>query len=974
MSGLWPNSAAVGHASEGHRSGEAGNRGQLLHGHGPGEHAPGQDPHAVCHGLMLGSPNMLSTVCLTAILGMTATWSAGQPTTAAERLASFAKRTTMERSSLVRNLGVRNIGPIETGGRIVDIEVPDPRDPSTFLVAYASNGVWKTTNNGSSFAPIFDAEATMMIGDVAFDPQDPKVMWVGTGEAHASRSTCSGVGIYKSVDGGVRWTHLGLGDTHRIARIIVSPADSNVVLVAAQGPLWSRSADRGVYRSADGGRTWQKTLFVDEVTGATDVRFHPADPRIVYAATWTRERREWSFTKAGRGSGVWRSLDGGVTWTRLAGGFPSGDTVGRIGLGVSPAAPDGMYAVVDNQAVKPPADQEQPARRGSQTPPREIVGAQVFRSEDRGSTWSLRNESHLDGVFSTYGHYFADIAVSPMDPQTVYLLGVPLVKSIDGGRTWRGIGDRVVHDDHHALWIDPLHPDHLLDGNDGGLNVSWDGGVTWERIARVPATQFYFVAVDMARPYSVYGGTQDNGVWFAPSDKPAQANTWTSIGDDDGMYVQVDTRTNERYIQGAQFGEYHGVDRTTGETWEVHPVAPEGSEPDRFGFESPILMSPHNPEIVYAASQRLYRSLDQGRTFRPISPDLTTNRTTSGDTPYSTVVTVSESPMAFGLLYVGTDDGKAWVTRDGGSTWTDVSRGLVDGRYVSRIVASQHRDGVVYASQTGLRWDEWKAYLFRSEDFGHTWKSISARMADEPVNVIREDPTRPEILYAGTDLGVWVSLDTGATWHPLGGGLPHVAVHDLVVHPRDRELVIGTHGRSVFIADVRPVEGLLDETRGDGGGVGRVIDTALHMFGVDDVNPDPSWTWASQAEASQWSRRAVPREVALTFFTRVTGAVTLRIEDAGGNVVRVLEREATAGLNTVVWDCTLDRALALAADETRRENRAPGAGLATETVPAVPFRKWMTWYAAPGRYNVVVVQGSRNARTEFHVLPAPASK
>ncbi len=707
----------------------------------------------------------------------------------------------MERTSTVRDIRFRNVGPTEMGGRVVDIAVPDARTPSTFLVAYATGGLWKTVDGGRRFSPLFEGQATSVIGAIATDPTNPRVIWVGTGEAHASRSTYAGVGIYKSVDGGLTWAHVGLTATHRIGRIAINPSNPDIVYVAAHGPLWTATPDRGVYRTTDGGQTWQKVLYVDATTSATDVRFHPADPSILYAATWTRDRKEWSLTRAGEGSGVWRSTDGGTTWTRLAGGLPSGVHVGRIGLGVCPAAPDTLYAVVDSQAPRPPAV-------GGQASGPPVVGAQLYRSTDRGTTWTLQNAGDLD-LFSTYGHYFADMAVSPRDVNTVYLFGVPLLRSTDGGRSWREIGAAALHADHHALWVDPGQPRHLLSGNDGGLSVSWNGGKTWEHLATVPAAQFYAVAVDMARPYHIYGGLQDSGVWYGPSDQPAATSRWTKLGDGDGMCVQVSPRDHGRLAFGAQFAAYVAVDGAAGKRWTLDPKASAGDEPDRFGFESPLLMSPHDPDVLYMASQRLYRSRDFGRSFSAISADLTTNRrSTNPELPYSTISAIEESPRLPGTLYAGTDDGKAWVTRDGGRSWTDISAGLVPGRYVSRIAASGAQDGVVYLSQTGVRWDEWAAMVFRSDDFGRTWTSIVGNLpAAEPVNVIREDPIRPDLLYLGTDLGAWVSLDAGATWQPFTGGLPRVPVRDLVVHPRDGELVVGTHGRSIYVADVAPLRG-----------------------------------------------------------------------------------------------------------------------------------------------------------------------
>ncbi len=971
--------------------------------------------------------------CLAVALAMAAAPVAARqaPTPARDRLASFAQRTTMERASIVKNLAFRNIGPTSMNGRIVDVEFPDPKNPYTYLIAYASGGVWKTTNNGTTFDPIFDHEAAIIIGDVAVDPRNPNVIWIGTGEANASRSTYAGTGVYRTEDGGKTWTHMGLAETQRIARIIVSPADSRIVWVAAQGPLYTSGPDRGVYKTVDGGKTWKKTLFVDDTTGMADMAIHPQNPKILYAASWTKDRKPWGFTHSGPGSAVWRSDNGGDTWKKLAGGLPSGDFVGRIGLAVSAGAPNVVYATVDNKAPKPDKDQPEPddapltpqklqamtsgeflalededlrpflrrfnpddtadkvrrmvqdgtltmkdllARVLEQNPDalaKDIIGAQVYRSDDRGETWTLQNQGYLDDVFSTYGYYFADIRVSPRDVNTVYLLGVPLIKSTDGGKTWKAGDGPDVHADHHALWIDPHVPDHLVNGNDGGLNVSWDSGKTWVDVVNVPAAQFYFITVDMARPFNVYGGLQDNGVYFGPSDKPADRNTWTSIGGGDGMQVQVDTRTNQLSIQGSQYGNYRATDRAKNQNWAVKPLSHVNEPYNRYNWQSPVLMSPHTPEIVYFGTQRLYRSFDMGRTFKAISGDLTTNRQPpSSDTPYSTIVTISESPLTFGLVYVGTDDGQVHVTRDSGLTWTNVTRGLAPDRYISRVVASKYTDGVAYVSQSGYRNDDWTAYLWRTSDYGKTWTSITGSLPNETINVIKEDPRQPSLLYVGTDLGVYLTLDGGTTWQALVGGLPHVPVHDLLVHPRDNELVLGTHGRSAYVADVRPVQALLDEAPGAAAGqpARKVLDKALHVFRIDDIQEERMWPREDQRQIPSYFTVPKKDPQALVFYTRTAGPVTLTILDAEGNPVRTLDDDAEVGLNVVAWDYTLEAGLAKKAEEGRKAKAADRK----DRKPARPFKDWMTWYVTAGTYTLEVRQGAAVEKTSFKVTPAPA--
>ena len=942
------------------------------------------------------------------------------PSPAADRLAAFATRQQMEKASIIRNLKFRNIGPIEMNGRIVDIEFPDPKNPYTYLIAYASGGLWKTTNNGATFEPIFDDQATIIMGDVAIDPKNPNVYWVGTGEKNASRSTYAGTGIYMTADGGKTWTHMGLGDTHRISKIIVSPADPRVIWVAAQGALYTDSEHRGVYKSIDGGKTWKKTLFVDARTGASDIAIHPANPKALYAAMWTKDRKAWKFTPSGNNSGVWKSDDGGEKWTKLAGGLPSGDFVGRIGLGVSPAAPNTVYASVDSQAPKPDKDQPPPSdsplapeklqtmteqqflalkdtdiqaflrrfhpddtvekvrdlmKNGKLTVKdmlnrlletdaglfdKDIIGAQLYRSDDAGKTWKLQNTDYLDNVYSTYGYYFGDFTVSPKDASTIYLFGVPLLKTTDGGKTWKAVGGRVAHSDHHAVWIDPNFPDHVVNGNDGGLNVSWDGGKTWNDVANVPVGQFYSVAVDMAEPYNVYGGLQDNGVYMGQSDRTYETNRWRSIGGGDGMQVQVDTRTNKLYVRGSQYGNYRATDEVANKSWTVRPLSRITEQSNRYNWQSPILFSPHTPEIFYFGTQRLNRSFDQGRTFKAISGDLTTNKQPNwSDTPYSTLVTVSESPGRLGLIYVGSDDGLVHVTRDAGATWTNITAGLAKDRYVSRVVASQHDEAVAYATQTGYRNDDWAAYVFRTADYGKTWTSIKGNLPAEPINVVREDPKFPSILYVGTDVGAYVSLDTGKTWQPLVGGLPHVPVHDILIHPRDLDIILGTHGRSIYITSAKPIHHLLEPAAE--GQAKRVMDLPLHLHKIDDVKIPAAYARDNQRKRPYWMETPGPAPAEFFYWAQAAGPVTLTIKDENGNAVRVLKDDAEAGINVVRWDLALDVEMAKKAEESLK------------TKPKKVFEPWMTWYAELGGYSIEIAQGALTDKASFKVVRGAAA-
>ncbi|MDX1419632.1 MAG: glycosyl hydrolase, partial [Rubricoccaceae bacterium] len=601
------------------------------------------------------------------------------PTPEEARALAVERRRHLQTLSRVGNLPFRNVGPRVMSGRVADLEA-SPTDPATFYVGYASGGLWRTTSNGTAFEPLFDHESVMTIGDFAVDWADPEgdgeTIWLGTGESNSSRSSYAGDGVYRSTDGGQTWTHLGLGESHHVGRLLVHPDDPNTAWVAALGHLYSPNAERGVYRTTDGGVTWEKTLFVDENTGATDLVLDPSDPNTLWAATWTRARRAWDFAEAGPGSAVWRSDDGGTTWARVTtegSGFPTGETVGRIGLAVAPGG--ALVAVVDNQARRPEdPDEDAPdltrddletmtqaqflelaedalndfldrngfplsytaesilemVRDGTLEPidlvhyledaNRElfdtpVVGAEVYRSDDGGATWTRTHDDFIDDLFFSYGYYFGQVRVAPHDADRIYLLGVPLIASSDGGQTWESIDGPHVHVDHHALFVSPTRPGHLINGNDGGVNVSFDDGASWSK-ANVPAVgQFYTVAYDMAEPYRVYGGLQDNGVWRGPSTYE-ESTSWRGEGDypwervlgGDGMQIEVDPRTNETIFTGFQFGNYFRVDGETGAADRITPRHELGERPLRFNWQTPIHLSRHNQDILYLGSNKLHRS------------------------------------------------------------------------------------------------------------------------------------------------------------------------------------------------------------------------------------------------------------------------------------------------------------------------------------------------------------------------------
>ncbi len=794
------------------------------------------------------------------------------PTPAEVRLKSFEKFLKMKEDSIFKDLEWKLVGPYWISGRVTDIAVSH-KNHYKFYVAAASGGVWLTENNGQTFKPIFDNVAPMItIGDIAVSPKDDNVLWVGTGENNSSRSSYSGTGIYKTEDGGKTWKHMGLSETHHIGRIVIDPENPDIVYVAAIGHLYTRNPERGVYKTEDGGKTWKKVLFVDDNTGAIDIVMDPENSSILYAAMWERERRAWNFVESGDGSGIYKTEDGGRTWKKLKGGFPQGKYVGRIGLDICRANPNIIYAVLDNQEpqeskkkskkktgltasdIKNMSKEEflklsdkelkefarnyglpkeytadklkKLVKEGKITPKMiaeyvideeralfetQIKGAQVWRSDDGGKTWKKMNKKRIGYLFHTYGYYFGQIRVNPKNCNQIYVLGVPLLKSNDGGKTFINIIAKDLHVDHHALWIDPENPMHLIDGNDGGVNISYDGGKNWDKIKTLPISQFYTINYDYRKPYRICGGLQDNGVVCGVNNfKYGDSHPWVTIIGGDGGYVWFDPENPDIVYTEYQFGYIFRINIKTKEMKKIRPYSKIGEEKLRFNWQTPFFISKYNNKILYLGANRVFKSYNGGDNWFPISGDLTTNPP-QGDVPYGTITTISESPIKPGLLYVGTDDGLVWVTKNDGATWEKIVNGLPSGKWVSRIVASKYKLSRVYITLNGYRDDDFRTYIFVSENYGKEWKSIKSNLPDEPVNVLREDPFKENIIYTGTDRGVYVSLNRGKYWYSLLNNLPNAPVHDLRINPSTRELIIGTHGRSAFKLNVSLVEKVTPE-------------------------------------------------------------------------------------------------------------------------------------------------------------------
>jgi hypothetical protein len=738
------------------------------------------------------------------------------------RLRWFEQHQAMTQASPFTNMTWQFLGPTNISGRVTDVAVVTPRGKSyTIYVATATGGVWKTDNDGVTWEPIFDQDATTSIGDVTVAPSNPDLVWVGTGEANIFRSSNAGAGIYKSADGGRTWRHTGLAGTHTIARIVIHPVKPETVFVAASGHEWTDNEERGVFKTTDGGATWKRVLYLSPRTGAIDLAMDPGNPDVLYASTWQRIRRKWNDPRNEPGygeSGLYKSMDGGATWTPINEGLPPAASRGRIGLDVARSRPGTLYAFVDNYEIARKAKEGERDAYGRQRAD-VIRGAEVYRSDDAGATWRKVSESnaHMERLAGTYGWVFGQIRVDPTDENTVYVMGLALNVSTDGGRTFQAIGD--MHGDHHALWIDPDNPRFLVNGNDGGVVVSYDRGKTWrEFLDNLPAVQFFNVSYDMDTPFHVFGSIQDHGSRRAAVDLtrgrdrvPAQAFQGAPGGE--GSRHAIDPR-NPNIVYSASF--YHNITRADLSKVDARGRAQSANITPRLGLSdgylrgqwlSPIVLSVHNPDVVYFGGQYLFRSWNRGETWEKISGDLSDNDPARfGDIPYQTIFALSESPMRFGLLYAGTDDGRLHVTKDGGQTWAEITKGLQAKRWVSKAVASAFDEGTVYVTQNGKRDDDVTPYVWKSTDFGATWKSIVGNIPMGPVNVIAEDPTDGRILYVGTDIGVYVTLDGGATWSVLGGNLPSTYVHDIVVHPRDRMIVAATHGRGMWVMDAVPIQ------------------------------------------------------------------------------------------------------------------------------------------------------------------------
>ena len=820
-----------------------------------------------------------------------------KPVDAEQRLKLYDQHLAMKETSLFKNLPWQFIGPTNVSGRMTDVDVVPPKGQNyTIYVAGASGGVWKTVNEGTTWEPIFEHAPSTSIGDVTLAPSDPNIIWIGTGEANIFRSSMAGTGVYKSMDAGKTWNYMGLAKTHTIPRIVIHPKNPDIVYVAGSGHEWTNNEERGVYKTVDGGKTWKKILYIDEKTGAIDLVMDPGDPNTLYASTWQRIRLKWNDPRNEAdytGSGIFKTTDGGETWKPINNGLPEAKFRGRIGLDLCAKKPNVVYAFVDNYE---PAGKAEEGEADSYGRPKGgvIRGATIFRSDNSGETWRQVSEQndYMLRLSATYGWVFGQMRVDPNDENKIYVMGLALHVSEDGGKTFRRLRD--MHADHHGLWIDPGNSNYLVDVNDGGVAISYDGGENWRTFYNnLPLVQFFNVMYDMAEPFRVYGSIQDHGsrrgiVDLSRGRDKIPAVKFEGAPGGEGSSHAIDPLDPDIVYSAGFYGNISLADLKTKNRKSIVPKPAKDEAKYRGQWVAPFIISPHNPRIIYHGMNYLFRSLDRGDTWEKISPDLTYNDPKKiGDISYQTIFTISESPLKFGLIYAGTDDGRAHVTKDGGLTWKEISKSLPK-RWISRIVASAFDEATVYMSQNGKRDDDFAAYLWKSTNYGKTWQDISGNIPCGPINVVREDPKNKNILYVGTDIGAYVSIDGGEIWNVLSNNFPSTFVHDIVIHPRENIAVAATHGRGMYALDVSFLQKLTQDN----------LAQDSYLYDIKSVRlPGQSRGW----------RRRTPATAKISFFLKKAGDVKLTVLDETGKVIRELKTSGDAGLNFAEWDLKTEK-------------------------------------------------------------------
>lgn len=814
-----------------------------------------------------------------------------------QRLEWYRKHVDMKETSMFKNLPWQFLGPLNVSGRMTDTAVLSPKGKHyTIYVGGASGGVWKTTNEGTTWEPVFQHAASTAIGDIAIAPTNQNIIWVGTGEANIFRSSQAGTGVYKSTDAGKTWKHMGLTDTNTIPRIIIHPENPDIVYVAASGHEWTDNAERGLYKTIDGGNTWKKVFYIDEKTGVNDLVMDPTDANTLYASTWQRIRKKWNDPRnepGYTGSGIFVSTDAGNKWEPINNGLPPAKFRGRIGIDLCRAKPNVLYAFVDDYQIGKKWEEGETDSYGR---PRgeKIRGATVWRSDDKGKNWKKvsENNDYMMDLSGTYGWVFGQIRVDPVNENKIYVMGLALNVSEDGGKTFRRL--RGMHGDHHGLWIDPDNTDYMVNVNDGGVAFTYDGGKKWKTFYdNLPLVQFFNVSYDMADPFHVYGSIQDHGSYRGVVDLTGGRNNipaveWEDAPGGEGSSHAIDPTDTDIVYSAGFYGSMERTDLSKNKSIPLVPKVKKGEPPLRGQWLAPFIISPHNPRVIYLGLNFLFRSMDRGDSWEKISPDLTYNdKNKIGDIQYQTVFSISESPFQFGLIYVGTDDGRIHITKNSGGTWAEITKGLPHGKWVSEIVASAFDKATVYMTQNGKREDDFAPYVWKSTDYGKTWKRIAGNIPSGPVNVIKEDPKNKNILYVGTDLGVYVSLNGGGSWDVLPGKLPTTYVHDLVIHPRDGILVAATHGRGMYALDVSNLQKL----------DGEMLAETVHLFDIPAAKLPRRVRW-------NWTRG---RTGDICYYLKDAQEVKIVIKDMDGKIIKELKSNGDAGMNMAVWDLTPDK-------------------------------------------------------------------
>ena len=853
---------------------------------------------------------------------------------AGQAWAQGKSRSGQDYAEIIKALKMRAIGPAIMGGRVVDFAVVES-NPAVIYAAVGPSGVFKSENSGVTWEPVFDKENTVAVGAVAVSQSHPDIVWVGTGEGTSRNSVGIGDGVYKSEDGGKTWKNMGLGKTQHIAQILIHPADPDVVFIGALGHLWGPNEERGVFKTTDGGKTWDKVLYVNPDTGISDMAMDPSNPRVLYAGTWDHRRKPYHFRSGGPGSALYKTTDAGATWRKIHRGLPPGE-YGRWGIDICRTRPEVVYVLV------------------------ECKNSGLFRSDDKGESWRRMADWQTYDRVNFRPFYYSKVTVDPNNDLVVYVYSGRGYVSRDGGKTFEQISGET-HPDHHMMWVNPHNSLHLIDGNDGGIDISYDGAKTWHSVKTNAWSEIYQIGYDFRDPYYVYVGLQDNGSWGAPINSLDPMGImnfhWYAIGGGDGFYTQVDPEDPMTVYRNAHMGGISLFDVVTGDSQDIKPAAPLDEPPYRFNWNAPILLSPHNNEVVYFGGNYLFKTTDRGSSWEKVSPDLSTDdpekqKDSGGVTPdntgaeiHCTVYTIAESPLKEGLIWIGTDDGLVQITRDGGKTWTNLTaniKGLPPESWVTRIEASHFAEGTAYATFDRHRTDDNKPYLYKTEDYGKTWKPLHSGLPETGyLHVVREDPVNRNLLYVGSEFGLFLSFDGGNRWTAYKNDFPTIAVRDIQIHPREMDLLVGTHGRGLWVLDdITPLQNLTPEVQASDFTLFETRDAVLYSYKGNSMYSGPH----------PFRGPNPPAGAMITYYLKEKPAaedeITLTIRDNAGQTVSPLSATKNKGLNRVVWSLRMAGQPDADAGRSRFRRFAGGP------------------YVLPGEYRVELeVNGVKQAKT-----------